>query len=55
MNKKNFLIGMGLGLVVGGCTACAVKHKKHSMKNALGKTFKNLSDVADSVSNMLGW
>ena len=55
MNKKNFLIGMGIGLAVGGCTTAMLRPKKPTVKSALGKTLKTMSEVADSISDAMGW
>ena len=55
MNKKNFLIGMGMGLTVGGVIAMATRPRKRCMKSAVGKTLKTMGEVADSISDSLGW
>ena len=55
MNKKNFLIGMGMGLTVGGVIAMVTRPKKRCMKSAVGKTLKTMGEVADSISESLGW
>ena len=55
MNKRNFFVGMGMGVLVGGCAALAMKPRKHCMKSALGRTLKTMGDVADSISDSMGW
>ena len=55
LNKKNILIGMGMGLTVGGVIAMATRPKKRCMKSAVGKTLKTMGEVADSISDSLGW
>ena len=55
MNKKNFLIGMGMGLTVGGVLAMVMRPKKRCMKSAVGKTLRTMGEVADSISDSLGW
>ena len=58
MSKTNFYIGMGLGLVVGGCTAMAMHSKSKKQccpKNALGRTLKHAGEVVDSISDAMGW
>lgn len=55
MNKKNFLIGMGMGLIVGGCSVGMMKKKKRSMKSVVGRTLHSMGEVADSVTDMMGW
>ena len=54
MNKKNMILGIGMGLAVGGLTALAMKPRKRSMKTTVGKTLKTMSDVVESVSDALG-
>ena len=54
MDKKNVILGIGMGLAVGGLTAMAMKPKKRSMKTTVGKTLKTMSDVVESVSDALG-
>lgn len=55
MNKKNFYVGMGMGLLVGCCAAYAMRPKKHCVKSVVGKTLKTMGEVADSISNVMGW
>ena len=49
MNQKQFLLGMGAGLVVGGAAA-AVSMKKRRTKTGLGRTLKTMGHVVDSVA-----
>ena len=55
MNKRNFYVGMGMGLLVGCGAAMVMRPKKSAMKSALGRTLKTMSEVADSVSDAMGW
>lgn len=56
MNKKNMYIGVGLGALAVGTAAMIFKpHKKHKMKSAMGKALKTMGDVADSISDTMGW
>ena len=55
MKKRNFYVGMGMGLIVGGVAAMVMRPKKACMKSALGRTLKTLGEVADSVSDAMGW
>lgn len=55
MRKTNFYVGMGMGLVVGSCAGLAMHRKKPCAKNALGRTFKNVGEVLDSISGAMGW
>ena len=59
MNKRNFYVGMGMGLVVGGVAAYAMRPKKTEVKTLVGKTLKTvgeaMGEAADTVSELLGW
>ncbi len=55
MNKRNFYVGMGMGLVVGGCAVYALRPKRSGFKTVVGQTLKTMGEVADSVSELLGW
>jgi len=56
MNKKNFYIGMGMGLLVGGVSAMAMRPKRQRVvKSMVGRTLRTMGDVADSVSGIMGW
>ena len=55
MNRKNFLIGMGMGLAVGCGGAIIMRPKRKCMKSAVGKTLKAMGDIADSISDSMGW
>ncbi len=54
MNKSAFYVGMGMGLMVGGCTMYLMRPKKPTAKRLMGRTLKTVGDVADSLSDMLG-
>jgi hypothetical protein len=55
MNKRNFYVGMGMGLVVGSVAAFAMRPKQSGVKTVVGRTLKTMGEVADSVSELLGW
>ena len=56
MNRKTFYVGMGLGIAACGAAAIAMHpRKKHKMKSAVGKAFKTMGDVAESISDSMGW
>ena len=59
MNKRNFYVGMGMGLVVGGAAVYAMRPKKNEVRTLVGRTLKTvgetMGEVADSVSGLLGW
>ena len=46
MNKRNFYVGMGMGLAVGGLAAWTMRPKK--------PTLKTMGEVADAVTELLG-
>ena len=54
MNKNRFFVGMGMGLLVGGCAMKLFTPKKPTAKSVIGKTLRSLGDVADSVTGMMG-
>lgn len=55
MNKRNFYVGMGMGLMVGCGVAMLTRPKKRGMGCVLGKTLRTMSEVADSISDAMGW
>jgi len=55
MSKKNFYVGMGMGLVVGGIAAYSMQPKKRCMKSPMGRTLKTMGEIADSISSAMGW
>lgn len=56
MNKRNFCVGMGMGLLMGCISAAAMHRKKQPcVKTVVGKTLRTLGEVADSVSDIMGW
>lgn len=50
MEKKQFLLGMGAGLMVGGAAAMAMGAKKKTAKTGVGRTLKTMGQVVDSVA-----
>ena len=55
MDKKNFYVGMGVGVAACGVAAMMMKPKKRRIKSAVGKTLLNISELADSVCDSMGW
>ena len=55
MNKRNFCVGMGMGLAVGGALALMTRPKKRALPAAVSRTLKTLGEVADAVDDLLGW
>ena len=56
MNKRNFYMGMGMGIIVGSISVMTMRPRKNKgMKSMAGKTLKAMGEVADSVSDIMGW
>ena len=55
MNKRDFYVGMGMGLMLGSAAVFAMRPKKNGVKTVVGRTLKTMGEVADSVSELLGW
>lgn len=55
MNKTNFMVGMGMGLMVGMGAGFMLRPKKSSLGSVVGKTLKSMGEVADTISDSLGW
>ena len=55
MNKRNFYAGIGMGLMVGSAMVFAMRPKKNGVRTVIGKTLKTMGEVADSVSELMGW
>ena len=54
MNKRNFYVGMGMGLAVGGLAAWTMRPKKPTVKTMAGRALKTMGEVADAVTELLG-
>ena len=55
MMKKNFYVGMGMGVLAAGTLAMVMRPKKRCMKSAVGKALKTMGDMADSISDAMRW
>ena len=56
MDKKNLYMGMGMGLAVCGLGAALLRPRRSKkVKSAVGKALRTMSDVAESVSDAMGW
>ena len=49
MDRRQFMLGMGAGLMVGGAAAAAMSVKK-TKKTGLGKTLKTMGCVVDNMA-----
>ena len=54
MRERNFYYGMGMGLVLGGCAMYAMR-PRGGTKSFVGRVVKTMGEVADAVSDMMGW
>ena len=54
VNKRNFYVGMGMGLAVGGLAAWTMRPKKPTVKTMAGRALKTMGEVADAVTELLG-
>ncbi|MCR5664591.1 MAG: hypothetical protein K6G17_06920 [Oscillospiraceae bacterium] len=50
MDKMQFWIGMGAGLMVGGAAAMALGGKRRSTKTGVGKMLRSMGSVADGIA-----
>ena len=55
MNNQNLYLGVGMGAAVCAAVAMLRPNKKRKMKSSLGKAMRALSEVADTVSDTMGW
>ena len=56
MDKKNLYMGMGMGIAACGLGAMLFRPRKSKkVKSAVGKALRTMSEVADSVSDAMGW
>ena len=56
MNKKNLYAGIGIGLAAWGCAALIMKpRKKKHVSSAVGTALKTMGEMADSISDSMGW
>ena len=56
MNKKNFYVGMGMGIAAVSAAAMVMRpRKKRCMKSAVGKALHTMGEMADSVCDTMGW
>ena len=54
MNQRNFYLGMGIGLAVGGCAMYALRPRKNA-NGFVARAVRTMGEVADAVSDMMGW
>ena len=54
MDSKQFLMGMGMGLAVGGAVGRMLPRKEKTGKHMVSRALRSMGDVIDDVSNVLG-
>jgi len=53
MNGKQFLTGMGIGMVAGGTIGMLISPKrKCASKNSVSRAFRGMGDVIESVGDV---
>lgn len=56
MDKKNLYMGMGMGIAACGLGAALFRPRRNKkVKSTVGKALRTMSEVAESVSNAMGW
>ena len=54
MESKNFMTGLGIGMVAGSAIGMMVAPKRNSGKKTISRALKGMGDVIDDVSSVLG-
>ena len=55
MKRMNLLIGMGMGIVVGLSSAMLLQPKNRALHSGIGRTLHALGEIADQVTDTMGW
>jgi len=55
MNKKNFYVGLGMGMAACGVISLVTRPRKRRMKSAVARALMSMSELADSVSHNMPW
>ena len=55
MNKKNFYVGLGMGMAAFAMVSAIFRPRKHRAKSAVAKALMNMSELADSVCCNMPW
>ncbi|HHU22170.1 MAG TPA: hypothetical protein GXZ52_01940 [Clostridiales bacterium] len=54
-NGKNFVKGVGVGLMVGSAIGMAVATPKKNGKKMVGKALRSVGEVIESLNDAMGW
>jgi len=55
MNKKNFYVGLGMGIAACGLVSMIFKPRKRHARSAVAKALMQMSEIADSVCDNMPW
>lgn len=55
MYKKNFYVGLGVGMAAYGLICMICKPRRHRAKSSVGKALLQMSELADSVCSNMPW
>ena len=56
VNKSNLYKSLGMGVAACGLGAMLLRPRKsRRVKSAVGKTLRTMSELADSISDAMGW
>ena len=54
MGTKNFMTGLGIGMMAGGAIGMMMAPKRSAGKKTISRALKGMGDVIDDVSSVLG-
>ncbi|MBR4578046.1 MAG: hypothetical protein IKQ69_05780 [Oscillospiraceae bacterium] len=54
MDSKQFLMGMGLGMLAGGAVGRMLPRKQNPGKHMVSRALRSMGDVIDEVSTVIG-
>ena len=54
MESKNFMTGLGIGMVAGSAIGMMMSPKRSNGKKTISRALKGMGDVIDDVSSVLG-
>lgn len=54
MDNRQFLMGMGLGMLAGGAVGRMLPKKQSVGKHMVSRALRSMGDVIDDVSSVLG-
>ena len=55
MYKKNFYVGLGVGMAAFGLVSMVVRPRRRRNKCAVSKALMSLSELADSINDNMPW